>query len=359
MNPGRMLAASSLIALMAFDASPASGCSLRSWTPAWTAIEEADWIVLARVERLEEDSPEGAPSRISHDSLERDVVVLEVLETWKGPRARELKVHFGSGGFRDRLSAGKTVVMFLERGESTLRRTDVDSEGPEDDFSETVQDGPSHADRLAGEAFERAWEAHRLGRIFPVGDASAILTPEESEARSVRDLIASALSLQESGPVDEIRRREWLVSASADRNLRAMTLFELEVLVGASGEEGALTASEAGAIAAGFTGAPAANESLPALLRLLSSYRDADLDRTVVSVIQAALAAPRVPYWLPEVIGQIVARAGWRDWGAAIWQRHLEDGTLRDLWPAVARDLHLSGIPAAKVTVEGGDFPGE
>ncbi len=114
MSAGRILAASSLIALMAFDASPVSACSLRLSTPAWTAIEQADWIVLARVERLEADSPNGTPSRdVSNDSLERDVAVLRVLETWKGSRARELRVHFGSGGFRDRLIAGTTVVMFL------------------------------------------------------------------------------------------------------------------------------------------------------------------------------------------------------------------------------------------------------
>ncbi len=102
----------------------------------------------------------------------------------------------------------------------------------------------------------------------------------------------------------------------------------------------------------GFAGAPSADESLPALLRLLSSYSDAELDRTVVSVLESAMAAPRIPFRVPEVIGQVVARSGWRDWGAAIWVRYLEDRTLREVWPAVARDLHLSGIPPAKVRVE-------
>lgn len=97
-----------------------------------------------------------------------------------------------------------------------------------------------------------------------------------------------------------------------------------------------MTASEAQAIASGFAGAPSADESLPALLRLLSSYSDAELDRTVVSVLEAAMAAPRIPFWVPEVIGQVVARSGWRDWGAAIWVRYLEDRTLREVWPAVA-----------------------
>ncbi len=141
--------------------------------------------------------------------------------------------------------------------------------------------------------------------------------------------------------------------AAAERATRAATLIDLEALVNASGQGTALSPSEAGTIAAGFTKAPSADESLPALLRILSGYEDSELDRAAVSVLEAALAAPRIPFWVPDVIARIVARSGRRDWGSSIWQRHLENGTLRDLWPSVAGDLHLSGIPPARVRIEG------
>ena len=57
--------------------------------------------------------------------LDRDVAVLRVLETWKGPLTRQVTVHFSSNLIcpaPPRYVEGETVLAFLERGETQVRR---------------------------------------------------------------------------------------------------------------------------------------------------------------------------------------------------------------------------------------------
>jgi hypothetical protein len=113
-----------------------------------------------------------------------------------------------------------------------------------------------------------------------------------------------------------------------------------------------LSENELRSIADAFTANPAADSSVPVLMDLLRRFEDEGFDRAVISVIEAGVAAVRIPYWVPEAIGQLVARRGWRDWGAEIWRRHVTDGTLKGIWPAVARDLQLPAVAPARGPVE-------
>ncbi len=354
MNRGRALTAL-FAAVLTLDASPpVSACVVSLRTPFWSAIDRAEWIVLARIEAIEKsaETEEG-----SGNGAADAVAAVSVLETWKGSRLRDARVDLSPRPFPGApLSAGELVVMFLESGEASIRRTrggdepasivSVSAPGT-DTGSETEEES------AAAPESRRQWEASRRGRLFPVWAPSSIFRLDEREVGSFRDLVSTAVSLQGSGGPSEANRREWLVSAASEPSARGIALKDLAAETETSGASAALAPSEAQRIARGFIRAPAADGLLPVLLRLLSGYEDAALDAAVVSVIEAGLAAPEVPRWIPEVIRQIVVRSGWRDWGAAIWERHRAAGTLTSLWPAVARDLGLPSTGPARVRLEG------
>ena len=111
--------------------------------------------------------------------------------------------------------------------------------------------------------------------------------------------------------------------------------------------------SEQRAIAESFVRDPGADAAaVPALMSLLSGLEDETFDRALVSVIAAGVAAARIPGWVPEAVRLLVVRRGWRDWGTAIWQRSVDDGTLKEMWPAVARDLKLPEVLPARLSTD-------
>ncbi len=57
MTPGRVLAAL-MAAFLAFDAAPALGCTYVGMS-LWRVIERAEWIVLARMERIGRSAAHG------------------------------------------------------------------------------------------------------------------------------------------------------------------------------------------------------------------------------------------------------------------------------------------------------------
>ena len=111
--------------------------------------------------------------------------------------------------------------------------------------------------------------------------------------------------------------------------------------------------SEQRAIAESFVRNPGADAAaVPELMSLLSGLEDESFDRALVAVISAGVAAPRIAGWVPEAVRQLVVRRGWRDWGSVIWQRSVDDGTLKEMWPAVARDLKLPAVAPAALSTD-------
>jgi hypothetical protein len=233
----------------------------------------------------------------------------------------------------------------------------------------------SSADEESGEDFEpvsseevsgrqdsdRRWETTRMGRWFLAGSGNGALVPDARDTKPLRDLVDQAVRLQEGSPVADDLRREWLVQAAAVRETRQDAIVDLRILLAASGQDGEasatapepLSVSEQRAIAESFVRDPGADAAaVPALMSLLSGFEDESFDRALVAVIAAGVAAPRIPGWVPEAIRELVVRRGWRDWGSVIWERSVDDGTLREMWPAVARDLKLPTVSPALLSTD-------
>ena len=351
-----------LVGLVALGRSSAPACPLR--TPVWDVIEQAELIALARVEAFEPGDK----------TLESDVAILKILETWKGSVRGEVRVHFSGvlfAGGRPAV-AGDRILVFLESGETQIRRRQeaelaVDEQRTAEWTADGMESGEDSEDSepVSSEEFspaqdsDRLWETTRIGRWFLAGSGNGVLVPDARNTKPLRDLVDQAVRLQEGSPVPDDLRREWLVQAAAVRETRQEAMTDLRILLAASGQESEgsassqerLSASEQGAIAASFVRDPGADAAaVPSLMSLLSGFEDEAFDRALVSVIAAGVAAPRIPGWVPEAVRQLVVRRGWRDWGTAIWQRSADDGTLKEMWPAVARDLKLPAVAPARLS---------
>jgi hypothetical protein len=233
--------------------------------------------------------------------------------------------------------------------------TSVDEESGED--SEPV----SSEDLARQEDSDRSWETTRMGRWFVAGNGNGVLAPDVTDMKPLRDLVDQAVRLQEGSPVPDDIRREWLVQAAGVAETRRDAIDDLRILLAARGQDGEgsasspqpLSGSEQRTIAESFVRDPGADAAaVPALMSLLSGYEDESFDRALVSVIAAGVAAPRIPGWVPEAVRQLVVRRGWRDWGSVMWQRSVDDGTLKEMWPAVARDLKLPSVPPARLQTD-------
>ena len=350
-----------LVGLVALGRSSAPACLLR--TPVWDVIEQAELIALVRIEAFEPGEKDFEP----------DVAVLKILETWKGSVRGEVRVAFAGNLSEDgrRAVAGDRILVFLESGETQIRRRQEaemaayeqraaewtsDDEESGEDFEPVSSEEPSRQ-----QDSDRRWETTRMGRWFPAGSGNGVLVPDARDTKPLRDLVDQAVRLQEGSPVPDDLRREWLVHAAAVRETRRDAIADLRILLAASGQEGEgsvstpgpLSVSEQRTIAESFVGDPGADAAaVPALMSLLSGLEDESFDRALVAVISAGVAAPRIPGWVPEAVRQLVVRRGWRDWGSAIWQRSVDDGTLKEMWPAVARDLRLPSVPPARPSTD-------
>ena len=365
-----------LAGLLTFETVPVGACPIVR-RPLWSLMKDSDLIALVQVEAFErEELPVGSKPV----GIERDVVVLKILETYKGSLRTEVRVRFFDSLYAGdhEVAPGDPLLVFLEAGETQIRRrlelaseieregVFVDSTGEQSGMAgssrvlideATVEDGVPSAedpglsaeDRLQIQEAERRWEESRRGHWFVAGEGLAVIRVDADERDALDDLMTAAVGeLEGDGPTPETARG-WLVSAVGIRSTRPFALEDLEQLLAIprdppQGElhESGLSEAEQRSIASGFVRDPIGDGSLPALLGLLDGFDDADLDRAVVSVIDAAFEAPETPWWVPEAIRFLIARRGWRDWGSEMWRRDLEGGELRQRWPLTRKDLHLS-----------------
>lgn len=172
--------------------------------------------------------------------------------------------------------------------------------------------------------------------------ASGVLRVEDDYKDRVRELVREALTLPEGAS-----RRAWYVEAATIRTTRPAGVDSLRSTLGRS----TLTEGESRTIADAFVHDPSADSSVPELIALLSGYRDQDFNRAIVTSLEAAVSAPSVPSWVPRAIRNLAVSLGWRDWGTTIWERERSAGTLKDMWPAIARDLGLPSVDPAGMPV--------
>jgi len=219
----------------------------------------------------------------------RQAIVLKVAEIWKGPAESEIRITQSGQlyAFGHRVSKGDQILIFLE-GENS--------------------------------------------------QTAGVLVVEDEYKHRVRELVREALTLP-----DRASRRAWSVEAATIRPTRPAEVSSLRSALG----ESALTEGESRTIADAFIHDPSADASIPELIALLSGYHDRDFDRAIVTSLEAAVSAPSVPSWVPRAIRNLAVSLGWRDWGTTIWERERSAGTLKTMWPAIARDL---GLPSADPT---------
>jgi hypothetical protein len=377
MKTVRMLAAL-LIGLVALGDAPVRACPLRVMF--WDVIRQADLVAVARVERIERRKGSAAAPGAAvsgAEEFESDAAVLEIVESWKGSARGAIRVGFDGQLLSEghRVAVGDQLLVFLVSGEEQIRRAHESAAewDREPSADEPIADAESDADFEPaapqdppdGE-WERRWEQSRVGRWFLADAGSGILTVASADLDPLRRLVDQAVRLEEAGPASEEARREWLVQAASVRKTRRNAIRDLLILAGergpdaerAASPENGLSEGELQSIADGFTGEPVADASVPVLAELLARFQDETFDRALVSAVEAGVAAERIPSWVPEAVRQLVARRGWRDWGAEIWRRHVADGTLKEIWPAVARDLRLPSVaPAPMGIAEDEDAP--
>ena len=367
-----------LVGLLAFEAAPVCACPYRP--SLWTLVKDSELIALVRVDSIEQEalpSPGSQP-----DTVERDVAVLKILVTYKGALRSEVRLNFNcilyAGGHQVRL--GDELLVFLETGETQIRRelemaSEVEKSSSVDaavDQSDTADDSrlvndptdvdldssaeepaPPRQDPSEERETERRWLESRIGRWFAAGDGFSTLWVGSTDRDGLDDLVTTAVRGLESGDLSPEAMRDWLVQAASFGATRFDSLVDLQAArapkQGPEGEASAsgLSDSEKRSIAAGFVRDPRPDLSLVLLLSALMGFQDEDLDRTLVAMVDTAVAAPLIPYWVPEAIRFLVASHGGRDWGSAIYERDLESGELKARWPRIAKDLQLSVGSAA------------
>jgi len=95
--------------------SPACGIAMTLWD----LVQSADLVAVARVVRVDSDPTPFEPFPDGDDS--HDVVVLDLLETWKGTDVGQIRVDVPSRLTMDPYVEGAVVLVFLKRGESVAR----------------------------------------------------------------------------------------------------------------------------------------------------------------------------------------------------------------------------------------------
>jgi hypothetical protein len=369
-----------LIGFVALAGRPARGCVFVE-TTLWEKIQTAELIAFVRVAKLERgpDHLAGAAlvgSEGDTGGFDPDVAVLKIVETWKGPYLAEVRLNYSGNLYAGsrRVAVGDEVLVFLESGEAQVRRMHEAEQSADDaaaagskagDEATPPEDSLAARDYLRQwQNFLRQWEESRTGRWYLPDYGSGILDARRADMNPLRDLVDEAVRLQAGGPVPEEAQRAWFVKAAELRATRASAVEHLHVLAqhqesDESDESDAtksrLSEEELQTIADGFVRDPSMDWSVPALLDLLSGYEDDAFDRAVISVIEAGVEAPQIPAWVPEAIRRLIARSGWRDWDTAVWEQHRADGTLREIWPTVAKELGLPSVPPAVLRIDGAE----
>jgi hypothetical protein len=364
-----------LLVAISFAPTPAPACSLVPTL--WGTVEESELIVLARVDSVELAPPSDEASGRAF-RFARDTAVLRVLETWKGSSRAEVRVQFFSHP-RSTFREGEVVLAFLVSGETRAAR-EAEAWAEDPDEAEWREAGiPPEEFREAMEMATRGREEARAfatwapGRWFDAGPLSPeIGRPAESEREALRELVELAVRLQTAGEVGLAEHREWLVKAAALRITRSESVSSLLWMTKEpppfaedDGEMGAeegeddgearpapLTNEELARIAAGFVRQPEGGYPAVAMLQLLATYPDLEVDRTAAAFIEAGLILRPIPGWVTAMVEEALRRYG-DDFSVRIGRDDVDsrgrpiytgpgENTLGTIWAVARREL---GIP--------------
>ena len=154
----------------------------------WGLVRSADLIVVGRLETIVW-TPAPADPDSSYSS--REILVIHVIDTWKGPSMRELLLDFPSGA-ASAYPIGEVVVVFAERGETIVDRLrenleyTVNLPEPTAEDDEDVEEiGRSREDRAdalaeAGRSL-REMEVRAPGKWFGMGVPNEYCSPAEDD----------------------------------------------------------------------------------------------------------------------------------------------------------------------------------
>ena len=339
-----------VIALQITAPTPSAACPV--FATLWDAIDQADWIAIVRVRRIEVDPTPGNPS--SGRSDEHEVAVLEALDVWKGPAAMEVRVDleaFAGAPFAE----GDVVLVFLERGETRARRLDEQTATPTRE--ELLEMGVDEADvaqllQANVEARESAlrFEKWAAGRWLHVSHRR--LPQSDVDRDALERLVRAAARLQAAGNVSHEDLLEWLVSVAEQPAFREEALYSF------LSEESSLTDEQLARLAGAFLRAPAVDASDILMLDLLARYPGSEVDVAAASVIEAALRMSRIPAWTTPMVAAALHRYG-DDFSERIGRDDRDPSgrliymagateTLPTIWAVARRDLGIPEVPPAE-----------
>ncbi len=285
--------------------------------PLWSLISDADLIVIAEVAGTEELT-------LDEDSWDSAAAHLKVVETLKGPELESIRVPYAANmacPTPARYSENETVVAFLARDQGGWR---------------TV--------------------ALSYGTLYPKG----------AEVDDLSTMIAAARAIQESpapSKTKELRKREWLVQATALPGTRWHGLYELEPgsdrirsFYDRSGKpkQTRLAKRHRELLAEAFVKAPKMDPTFSMMLAILRGHQDPLVDQVALGGLEGLLALETLPWWVQDLMWAVLARfddtqleerleqAGITSWEATPEQ-------LRNLWSAAKQELGIPEVPPTEI----------
>jgi len=341
-----LLVIASLIAL------PARSAACPMFLSLWDVIDQADWIALVRVARIEVEPRPGNPA--AGVSEEHEVAVLEALGVWKGPSEIEARVDLEPGAPAP-YAEGDLVVVFLERGESRAKRLrDANAPTSREELLELGVEEEDVAQILETSAEEQEtslrFESWAQGRWLHVSERA--LPESDADLAALREIVRTAARLQAAVPVSFEDRLDWLVSVVERRAFRDEALYSLLP------QESSLTEEQLARLAGAFLGAPSVDASDIDMLNLLARYEGAEVDMAAASVVEAALGMSPIPGWATSMVDAALRRYGddfseriGRDdrdpAGRLVYMEGTRD-TLPTIWAVARRDLGIPEMPPAE-----------
>lgn len=292
----------------------------------WSVTEEAELVVVARVEAEGELSTESDP-----DSWTPARARLHVVEALKGEASGSIEVAYHPGlvcPAPARFVAERTVLAFL-----------------------------------VWDPEEGAWIVPQL--------SYGTLYPRAQDLSLFRRLISRAVTLQSAASGGIRPPVDWLVEAAEHRATRWHGLYELAAELDAMHsfyDRGTdredlrplLAAEHQARIARGFVADPSADLTFVQTLGILEGHDDSEFDRTAIGLVEWALAQEEAPYWLGDALELTLRRFGDSEaeerllaLGEYPWDRSLSGQ--RALWEDAKLRLGLPEVGPLEIREEADD----
>ncbi|HEX4441049.1 MAG TPA: hypothetical protein VH854_13320 [Thermoanaerobaculia bacterium] len=339
-------------------------------TTLWDQVHDADLVVVARIVRIERPDAEVR----DEDWMSRESVLVQVIDSWKGEApASEVRISF-IGGPPRWYTEGRTVLLFLERGDLMTARwraaeaqaeetpaaansgaeNDVIESGETEDVvvettsSWTAEERARAAVEL--EAEERRFADWASGRWIDAGIYGDVLARTQ-DFNGLGELVRRAADMQANGRVSLADQRSWMVAAAANDAVHD------DVVYGLLGMKDDLTNEELARLADIFVRHPAVGPSDIAMLELLRHYPGSEVDVTAASVIEAAVRIRPIPDWTTPIVVEALHRYGDdfserigrddRDPAGRLIESQPGAGTIPTIWAVARRDLGIPEVPPA------------